>query len=153
MPGGAETSVLSSCAWPGDLLQRNSNSLQCNSNITAVEFQQFQMLCDLPLYCSSQRLVAPRSASQRRRRFIGPNSTKRDLVCAELIFSAAGADACNSLILREPLGLVAQFQRTFSWDVKYNPVTYLVSIAYLRNERRNLGRSCEPLTNLPQYEP
>src|SRR5450759_2031607 len=58
-----------------------------------------------------------------------PNSTKFDLVCAELIFSAAGADACNSLILREPLGLVAQFQRTFSWDPEKNPVSYFVSIA------------------------
>jgi hypothetical protein len=105
-------------------------------------------LCDFFLYCSrsaSQRVVARRSAGGVLSR---PNSTKRDLVCAELIFSTAGADACNSLILREPLGLVAQFQRTFSWDVKYNPVTCLVSIAYLRNEHRNLGRSCEPLTNL-----
>jgi hypothetical protein len=80
------------------LLQLNSN----NSNI-----------------CGKVRYFAVavfRGEWRRMAVFSGPNSTKRDLVCAELICSEAGSDARNSLILRERVKLFAHFSRTYRSD-------------------------------------
>src|ERR1019366_10692983 len=73
--------------------------------------------------------------------------------CAELLFSAAGADACNLLILRERSRLFVRFSRTHGSDAEQNPVTYSTQITYVMNRCVNLERACEPPTNLLQYEP
>ena len=68
--------------------------------------------------------------------------------CAELLFSAAGADACNLLILRELSRLFVHFSRTYGSDAEQNPVTYSIQITYAMNQWMSLQRSCEPPTNL-----
>jgi hypothetical protein len=48
-----------------DPLQNNSNLLQCNSNLTAIEFQQLQSLCVLALFCIGR--ISPDFTGFRRK--------------------------------------------------------------------------------------
>jgi hypothetical protein len=59
-----------SLSWVGakrtiDSLQNNSILLQRNSNITAIEFQQFQWVCVSELFCSGR--ISPDFAGFRRK--------------------------------------------------------------------------------------
>ena len=57
-----------------------------------------------------------------------PKARKVRAICAELICSAAVANACKSLIILSSQGFVARFQRTFNLGSLHNQVTNFVSI-------------------------
>jgi hypothetical protein len=65
---------------PADSLQSNSNSLQRNSNITATEFQQFQLLWGAILFCSGEFSREMAGFGEFSRVLLHPNSAKLDLL-------------------------------------------------------------------------